>query len=944
MAAGYAGKKVTKTVMPAVFDTNPDSTAPGAQSWNYRFDELMPYVAFEADGADGTLGAPLAASQEQLYGLANASSDFLAPAAYRVTVPNLPDKHVLTAYHVNDPANTTENDSDAKRDLKRLDAKGDGTVTSYPQFTAANSAVQPDGSYAETTGFILLANSGTAADVSYGATSFDATPYNATFGGVAYDLANQVAKRRQVNAGVYKIPTSTVTGVVWDDTEKNENTAANGKRDEGEEGLAGQQVLLTQWYYADADVTLADGTQVQAGQWYQSDAFGSEWLTTYEVPAVVVNPGDPATKRVPVVTGGTSVADKAGNFSAVATDTYDGAVTIVYNNYTGDVLGTAATAEAGQAMADEAAAKLPEGSPVTYTVVTPDKGRYVFDNLPTAVARTDENGKDIYFLAGYKVELAQVNDTTADGSDPWHLTSLYQGTDATIDTTDAATTAGEKKTAEERALTQEESTANATDKAAAAGIAGDYRIVKRYTDVDNGNAVTQRGNNGLVIPSTVVDGATVANPLAKLDVTAGNAMDTTAAATYRWTQPLPFAEGGDVGEIAPAYAAIAGYVWCDNNYRDGAYSLTATAGDGSNPFYDPYTQTQVELEAAEAGYHDGADAKTVYLRQWYYVPNTGAGWDAAVPTTGASVMWVKADGVTTNDKALADVATAKGAWVSSPKVAGGYNSSHVNANFAYKTTTTKAENTARGTKDGYYEFTNLPVRVIVDGVEYLAGYTVAVLGNWTLMNTYVEVDHTGDYNIFNDQTYTDPEGHGGAGYYWNANYPATNQMDQWNSKARSMVRSALTGVIDSTTRYGTEVFPVRREQAASSDGNIHTLDSLLVLAGSTSADAHTLADATATQAPSQYAAGASVATSPVANGGTFDLTFAKSEKRMNAGFLEPPSAPIVGYIWEDANYDGIRQEGEYVENADGTVTLKSGERGIEGVVVKIRPLLLQPHH
>ena len=40
--------------------------------------------------------------------------------------------------------------------------------------------------------------------------------------------------------------------------------------------------------------------------------------------------------------------------SAVATDT-DGAATIVYNNYTGDVLGTAATAEAGQAMADGAA-------------------------------------------------------------------------------------------------------------------------------------------------------------------------------------------------------------------------------------------------------------------------------------------------------------------------------------------------------------------------------------------------------------------------------------------------------------------------------------------------------------------------------------------------------------------------------------------------------------
>lgn len=297
---GYAGKKVTTTVNPARFDADPDSTVPGAQSWNYQFTELMPYVAFEAD-ADGVLGAPLAASNEELYGIASAADDFLAPAAYRVAVPNLPDKHVLTAYHVADTANTTENDSDAKRDLARLDAKGDGTVTSYPQFTAANPAVQPDGSYAETTGFILLANSTTAGDTSYGsaaANAQDATPYNASFAGVSYDVANQVPVRRQVNTGIYKVPTSVVTGVVWDDTEATENTAADGKRTDKEEGLANQQVIITQWYYADKDATLADGTTVKAGQWYQSKAFGSEWLTTHEVPAVVVNPGDPASVRV----------------------------------------------------------------------------------------------------------------------------------------------------------------------------------------------------------------------------------------------------------------------------------------------------------------------------------------------------------------------------------------------------------------------------------------------------------------------------------------------------------------------------------------------------------------------------------------------------------------------------------------------------------------------
>ena len=30
---------------------------------------------------------------------------------------------------------------------------------------------------------------------------------------------------------------------------------------------------------------------------------------------------------------------------------------------------------------------------------------------------------------------------------------------------------------------------------------------------------------------------------------------------------------GDVGEIAPAYRAIGGYVWKDNDYKDGIYNL-----------------------------------------------------------------------------------------------------------------------------------------------------------------------------------------------------------------------------------------------------------------------------------------------------------------------------------------------------------------------------------
>ena len=43
--------------------------------------------------------------------------------------------------------------------------------------------------------------------------------------GVAYDVANQVFKREHVNTGLFKAPTSQITGIVWDDTESDDNTA-----------------------------------------------------------------------------------------------------------------------------------------------------------------------------------------------------------------------------------------------------------------------------------------------------------------------------------------------------------------------------------------------------------------------------------------------------------------------------------------------------------------------------------------------------------------------------------------------------------------------------------------------------------------------------------------------------------------------------------------------
>ena len=57
---------------------------------------------------------------------------------------------------------------------------------------------------AEKTGFIVTANSSTPAAN---------TPYTFSMEGVAYDVANQVFKREHVNTGLFKAPTSQITGI-----------------------------------------------------------------------------------------------------------------------------------------------------------------------------------------------------------------------------------------------------------------------------------------------------------------------------------------------------------------------------------------------------------------------------------------------------------------------------------------------------------------------------------------------------------------------------------------------------------------------------------------------------------------------------------------------------------------------------------------------------------
>ncbi len=841
----------------------------------YSFGELLPFVQF-SKGDGEPLSASDAAGKATDDSEGFAANDALALAAYRVTLPQLPEGMVLTVYHSSDAANTGMNDSDAKRDVNRTNAANGQLVTGYPQFTGTGE--QPDGALAQDSGFIVVANSSTAATAVYADSKAS----------VDYDVAYQV-DRTNVNTGLYRVPASTITGWVWDDSAKDNNVAPDGIRDTGlttdedgnlrqaEPGIADQVVITTQWYfvpntaaYASAfaqisskvfadnpgnanagtvEWVLADGSTTTVkpgsmadvqGAWVQNSTFGSDWLSTAKnlmlgqpsnALAVVTGSVAPDDRvRVPQVSGGVSVTDAAGRASAVAVVT-------------------------------EKAATRADG-----TVDETNMGRYVFDNLPTAVVRTNEaTGEDQYFLAAYRVELKDVKHTKnlRDGSDdPWHLTPAHAGT-GTYKGKDAWTVDSDTD----------------VDAKGTGSIKDAYTVETRYS-----NAVSPlRANKGQVIlaGTTAPDGAPV-TPLAQStsSVPAGSAMDSTAAATYHWTNPQA-AAGGDVGEVKPAYGIISGYVWSDNKYKDGAYNTLGgdyVDDDGNPQEYDP-----------EQGYYTDPNtstvAKTVYLRQWYFDPE-------AVNAAGT-----------------------KGDWL--PTVKGGYSSvdDASTGTYSYSRTATVGKNAAvaSGTahEDGYFEFTNLPVRVIVDGKEYLAGYTTMVVGDAISLTTFEEVHTT------QDDTRFDPE------------------IDAWNSKARGIVSNASDAKL--VNRYGAGNFPLYRSShvaadgtltdhietgadgkdvaipLSNSDGKTHAIDGVIVLAGSTTVDA----------TGNKPAAGSyNVGTDAFHRAVEFNLTYAKNETHMNGGIIEPPSAPIVGLIWEDADYDGIRSD---------------TEEGIAGVEIQVIP-------
>lgn len=391
-----------------------------------------------------------------------------------------------------------------------------------------------------------------------------------------------------------------------------------------------------------------------------------------------------------------------------------------------------------------------------------------------------------------------------------------------------------------------------------------------------------RANDGQVILAEVNNGKTDGIQASFADIPVSNAMDTADAATYQWTHPVVTEVAGDVGEIAPAYRAIGGYVWKDNDYKDGIYNLIPGT-------YEDMVNTGMTIELKNPEKQPVPDRPTrLYLRQWYYDPDRTNGGNANPEADAPADHWFPVpQGAFTeygNDRDWSPTETTK-------------------APFYYKTVTTRNKSVTGKEADSYYQFDDLPVRVFTNGKEYLAGYTVAIRGNADFKPGNYEVQ-TSDYPVKNKLA-------------------APNYLvDQWSSKGKANVR----GTSSFAYRYGPETFPLVRSQKFSSNGDIHTMDSVIVLAGSTTADAK---GARTGSTPYVVNSAEKNGDAPLAS---FDLAFGKNETRMNGGYIVPPSAPIEGYIWEDANYDGIRQEDVY--DKDGNL-VSEGERGIGGVRIRL---------
>ena len=272
---------------------------------------------------------------------------------------------------------------------------GEGTFEEYEQNTDKNygddkrdeaNENKNNASFWRTDGYVIVAarsadgnrynDAGTARD----AASYQ---YEQIYNGVRYDVPRPMFAQSGGQAGLVKIPRTSLTGRVWDDTGAYNadgtydlSCGYNGVQDEGERGLAGQIVYLTQWYWKPAVET--GNTVTGEGEWVQNTAFGEDTYTSNkysradgEAVAPIIYDGNAAAERTPLEA---VYADASGNTLKADGTPY-----------------TAADADATRV-------------PGALRVATDADGQWLVENLPTVYV-SDE---DKYYLASYRVELADL--------------------------------------------------------------------------------------------------------------------------------------------------------------------------------------------------------------------------------------------------------------------------------------------------------------------------------------------------------------------------------------------------------------------------------------------------------------------------------------------------------------------------------------------------------
>ena len=381
----------------------------------------------------------------------------------------------------------------------------------------------------------------------------------------------------------------------------------------------------------------------------------------------------------------------------------------------------------------------------------------------------------------------------------------------------------------------------------------------------------------------------------------------------------------DGGMRQPAQSSIAGQVFNDADY-DGTTKHTETDDEGNS------------VVTADAGFA----GKKVLLKQWYFVPATVDGWNemaVEAAANGAGVLWVAADGSTTDNAATIDMATAQGASIQNIVFGHDYYTKAANTDLTpadaavssrqfvisdatydssfggvwVLTDADDATDPANIKVAGNYLFDHLPSRFVEErkvdedghvgfATEYLAGYTVEVLGN----------DDSADMSM-NGLPVT------------RVQVDANGQETTAASFATDAINSTVVSAQQNTdSRYETGNYPVRWNETTtqveqtttiSEEGTVGeylftkaTLDGMIILAKK--------ATTAALDASQDLAANGATHTDYTYNATrdgknvSFDITVGQDELRMNAGYGLFGTTTISGKIWQDANFDGLLNPGE----------------------------------